>query len=108
MNQTEMEIIFLQMITASGSAKSCYMEALYEAKQGNYERAQELLSEGDKQAIEGHKVHSRLISQEAGGEQIGAGMILMHAEDQAMSAEIIKIMVEELIELYKKLDSNHS
>lgn len=105
MNQSEMEMIFLQMITASGSAKSYYMEALGEAKKGDYEQAKALISEGDKQAIEGHKVHSQLISREAGGDSVGTSMILMHAEDQAMSAEIIKIMVEEMIELYEKVDT---
>lgn len=99
----EMEMICFQIITANGSAKSNYMEALSEAKNGNYEAAEALIAEGDTMAIEGHKIHSELLSKEADGEKTELSLILMHAEDQAMSTEVIKIMVLELIELYKKL-----
>jgi len=33
------------------------------------------------------------------------GLILTHAEDQMMSAEIFKVMAEEMIDLYRKLES---
>lgn len=97
-----MELICFQIITANGSAKSCYMEALQEAKQGNYERAKELIAEGDQMAIEGHDIHLSLLAKESEGEKTEFSLLLMHAEDQAMSTEVVKIMVLELIELYKE------
>ena len=33
-----------------------------------------------------------------------SGLILMHAEDQLMSAETFRIMAEEFIEVYKKIE----
>lgn len=95
-----MELICFQIITANGTAKSCYMEALQKAKEGAFEEAAQLIADGDASAIEGHKIHTELLTKEAQGEETKFSLILMHAEDQAMSAELVKILVVELIELY--------
>ncbi len=96
-----MELLCFQIITANGTAKSCYMEALAEAKKGNFEAAERLIREGDEAAVEGHKVHGELLAKEAGGEKTELSLLLMHAEDQAMSSEMIRILAVELIEIYK-------
>ena len=40
---------------------------------------------------------------DAGGELQEGGLILMHAEDQLMSAETFRVMAEEFIEVYKRM-----
>ena len=37
----------MYIVTYAGTAKSCYMNGLSEAKKGNFEKARELLKEGD-------------------------------------------------------------
>lgn len=96
-----MELLCFQIISANGAAKSSYMEALQEAKKGNFEAAEQLIKEGDEAALEGHKVHTELLTKEAQGEKTEFSLILMHAEDQAMSTEVIRILAVECIELYK-------
>lgn len=96
-----LEMICFQLITAAGAAKSNYIEAVQKAKKGLYEEAEELIKEGDEMMKEGHHPHADLIQKEASGEDLHMGLILTHAEDQMMSAETIKIMAEEIIELYK-------
>ena len=61
------------------------------------------MKEGDEAFTEGHKVHGELISKEAGGEDLKPGLIMIHAEDQMMSAETLRIVATEFIELYKDL-----
>ena len=46
-----------------------------------------------------------LIQQEAAGNSVTVTMLLMHAEDQLMSAETIKVMALELIENYKRIQT---
>ena len=82
------ELQVFQLITAAGSAKSTFMEALYKAKEGKYDEAEKLFKEADGYFVEGTTVR----------------LVLAHAEDQLMSAELTKTMVEEMIALYKKLD----
>lgn len=90
-----------EIIVNVGSAKSYFIEAIAKAKTGDIDGAFELIAEGDKAYIEGHKVHAELIQQEASGEKIEMSMILMHAEDQLMNADGFKIIAKEFIDLYK-------
>ncbi len=102
MQEDVMNICF-QILASMGSARSSYIEAVQEAKEGNFERAEELIKAGDEAYREGHGIHGDLISREAAGEKISAGLLLIHCEDILMSAETIKIMAEELIWVHKKL-----
>ncbi|TYS69456.1 PTS lactose/cellobiose transporter subunit IIA [Sutcliffiella horikoshii] len=98
------ELVCFQIISAVGSAKSMYLEAIQEAKKGEFNKAASLIEEGRTLYTQGHHAHSKLIQQEASGEKTDITLLLLHAEDQMMSAETIKIMAEEFIELYKKLE----
>ena len=98
-----LELVSFQIIAAAGSARSSYVEALQAAKNGNFEEAEAMIKQGDADFVEAHHVHAELIQKFAGGEDPGAYILLIHAEDQVMSAEVLKIMALEFIELYKKL-----
>ncbi|MDD3251128.1 MAG: PTS lactose/cellobiose transporter subunit IIA [Lachnospiraceae bacterium] len=100
----EMELICFQLITSAGGAKSNYIGAIQKAKEGLYEEAENLIKEGDEMMKQGHLPHTDLIQKEAAGEDLHMGLILTHAEDQMMSAEVFKIMAEEMIELYRKVN----
>lgn len=98
-----LELVSFQIIAAAGSARSSYVEALQAAKDGRYDDAKELIKQGDDAFVEAHHVHAELIQKFAGGEEVGANILLIHAEDQVMSAEVLKLMAVEFIELYQKL-----
>lgn len=98
-----LELVSFQIIAAAGSARSSYVEALQAAKEGRYDDATELIKQGDEAFVEAHHVHAELIQKFAGGEEVGANILLIHAEDQVMSAEVLKMMAVEFIELYQKL-----
>lgn len=100
-----MELICFQLITAAGAAKSNYIEAMQKAKEGFYEEAEKLIAEGDAAIGEGHLSHTDLIQKEASGEDVKMSLLLTHAEDQMMSTEVFKLMAEEVIELYKKVNT---
>ena len=95
------ELISFQIIAAVGTAKSMYIEAIQAAKQGNFAEADQLIEEGAKIYLDGHKAHASLIQREASGEKLEFSLLLMHAEDQLMNAETTKIMAVEIIELYR-------
>ncbi|WP_162011909.1 PTS lactose/cellobiose transporter subunit IIA [Streptococcus sp. S784/96/1] len=97
------ELSAFQIIANVGSARSAYIEAIQEAKTGNFDKAINLISEGDKAFVEGHHSHSELIQKEASSEGVEMKLILMHAEDQLMSAEAFKIIAQEFIDVYKQL-----
>jgi cellobiose PTS system EIIA component len=98
-----LELISFQIIAAAGTARSSYIEALQAAKEGRYDEASEIIKQGDEAFVSAHHIHAELIQKFAAGEDPGANILLIHAEDQVMSAEVFKLLAEELIEVYKKL-----
>ena len=98
-----LELVSFQIISAVGTARSMYIEAIQKAKDGDFESAESLLDEGQKVFLEGHHAHAGLIQKEAAGEKCEFALLLMHAEDQLMSAEAFGILAEEFIDVYKKM-----
>ena len=98
-----MELICFQIIASVGSARSSYIEAIRNAREGNIEEAKKAIAQGDEEFQTAHKAHGELITKEAAGDKTDVSLLLLHAEDQLMSAETIKIVAEEFIELCKKV-----
>lgn len=96
------ELISFEMISYFGSAKSSYLEALQAAKQKDWDKVTQLIEEGDQAFVTGHHAHAQLIQQEAAGNPVPFSIFLVHAEDQLMSAELVKILCLELIEQLKQ------
>lgn len=96
-----LELIAFQIISTVGAARSLYIEAIQDAKKGDFEEANKKIDEGSQLFLEGHHAHAELIQKEASGEITNLNLLLVHAEDQLMSAEAFKIISEELIDVYK-------
>lgn len=92
------------IISTTGTAKSCYLKAVQESRDFNQEQAAALIKQGDEALIAGHKIHAGMVQQEAAGKAQAVSLLLVHAEDQFMSAEVIKALVNELIAVYDQLN----
>lgn len=93
------------MISYAGMAKSCYMEALQFAKQGKFTEADEKIAEGEKNFTEAHDGHHDLLQTEVTTGEPQICLLMTHAEDQLMSAETLKTVILELIEIYKRKEN---
>ena len=108
----KIEVACFQIITYMSTARTHFINAIQRAKEGKYDEATELIEEGEKAFELGHDAHADLLAMDMNGEIInesdetnkfsssGGSMLLMHAEDQLMSAESFRILAEEFIELY--------
>lgn len=99
-----LELTAFQIISAVGTARSSYIEAIRAAKSGDFDGAKKLIKEGDEMFVEGHNAHAGLLEKEANNEVGPLGLLMVHAEDQLMSAEAFKILAREFIDLYRRLD----
>lgn len=102
MSRSELDI--LEIISNVGLARSSYIEAIQEAKSGNYERCNELLKKGNEEYAKGHRLHQQLVQEEAGGNKVELNLLLTHAQDQLMSAEAFKILCDEFVDVYRRFD----
>ena len=98
----DMELVCFKIISAVGEAKSDYVAAINAAREGDFAKAEELLAHGESVFVKGHEAHAGLIQKEAAGEKSEFSLLLMHAEDQLMTTETLKMLVEELILTHKK------
>ncbi|MDR2772200.1 MAG: PTS lactose/cellobiose transporter subunit IIA [Elusimicrobiota bacterium] len=103
MADEELEEQIFGIISSVGTAKSSYIGAIQEAKQGNFDRANEMIDEGNKIFVEGHKIHASLIQKEMSTEGLKTSLILIHAEDQVMMADMFKTLSQEFVDLYKQI-----
>ncbi|WP_273395308.1 PTS lactose/cellobiose transporter subunit IIA [Thermophilibacter mediterraneus] len=99
----EMEMICFQIISCVGTAKSCYVNSIAKAQEGDFEAAEDLIKQGDEAYAGGHDVHMQLLTSEANGERKGTPLLLLHAEDQMASAETCKLMAQNFINTYREL-----
>jgi len=99
-----LELIAFNIISNVGTAKSMGMEALIKGRSGEMQEAENLLKEASTFMREGHKSHAELIQNEAKGNKQEFSLLLMHAEDQLMSAETILCLAKELIYMQKDIN----
>ena len=97
-----------QIIATVGSAKSQYIEAIQKAKDGDIAGAKALIESGNKDFNEGHPAHLSLLQQSAiDNKNVTFSLILVHAEDQLMQAESFRIIAEDFIDVYEKIESKN-
>lgn len=93
------EEVCFSVISAAGTAKSFYLEAIEAAKSN--QDYQHLLDEGYKAYIQAAKAHSKALSLEAEN-KLGNGLLLIHAETILSSAETIMNLSDTIIDLINK------
>ncbi len=98
-----MELASFQIIASVGGARSSVMEALREAREGNFAEADAKIEEAGTFLAEAHKGHTGLIQKEAQGEQVPFSLLFMHAEDQLMTTITLRDIAVEMIEMHKKI-----
>lgn len=103
----DLELVAFEIISNVGMGKSLAIEAIREARKENYEVADSKIEEAKEFLLQGHHAHANLIQKEANGEKVEFSLIIMHAEDQLISAETIKDLAIEIIEMHKDLKSNN-
>ncbi len=99
MDQKRYEQICFSIIAAAGTAKSCYLEAIESAKKN--EDYESLVQDGMlafQQASQAHLEALQLDSRH----EVHAGLLLIHAETILSGAELVKDLLDTIIELIKK------
>ncbi len=103
MEEDKSVLACFQMISFAGDARSKFILAVHKAREGHLEEARQMVAEGKKQFIAAHQFHAQFLSSEANEEETPFSVLLLHAEDQLMSAETMEIMAKELIDICQEL-----
>ncbi|WP_053217885.1 PTS lactose/cellobiose transporter subunit IIA [Virgibacillus senegalensis] len=94
------EIAF-QIILYAGNGKSSAMEAIQEAKEGNFAEADRLIEEAGEELGKAHGYQTKLLQAEASGEGASVNVILIHSQDHLMTSMTVRDLAVEIIEIYR-------
>ncbi|MCR6105743.1 PTS lactose/cellobiose transporter subunit IIA [Salipaludibacillus agaradhaerens] len=90
-----------QIILYAGNGKGNAMEAIQEAKVGNFAKADELLKEAGAELTKAHEFQTKLIQKEAAGEENPVNVLLIHSQDHLMTSMTVRDLAVEIIEIYR-------
>ena len=97
------ELIALNLISNSGTARTKAFEALHKAREGKYEEAKILLKESEESSLLAHNAQTELLQAEANGDNSNYSIIMVHAQDHLMTSILAKELIEEMVTMYKEL-----
>jgi cellobiose PTS system EIIA component len=102
MNKEESYDRSFHLIMHSGNARSCAMEAISYAKQGDSKAVAAKLKEADEEFVKAHHIQTELIQKEAGGETFEIPLLFIHAQDHLMNAMTTLELAKEIIALHQR------
>lgn len=98
------EMMIFGIISNAGNARGYAYEAIEAAEKGEFDKAAELLKEGNEAIGEAHKLQTQMIQEEAQGKHTDVNIIVIHAQDHLMTAMTELNMAEKFIKLYKTME----
>ena len=102
LNREEANMIGFEIVAYAGEARSKLLDAMNLAKQGMYDQANQLVEEANESIKEAHNTQTTMLAQEASGESVEVGFIMVHGQDHLMTTLLLRDLVHHIIELYKK------
>lgn len=91
------------LIINGGNAKSLAFEAIYAAKEGKFDEAQEKLKEADEALVEAHNSQTEMLAQEAAGYPVEVHLLTVHSQDHLMNAITFKDLAGEVVAIHQEL-----
>ena len=104
MDKDELAMIAVEIVAFAGDARSKYMSALDFANNGEFEKANAAIAEGNDLILQAHNTQTELLTKEASGESIDMTFLTVHAQDHLMTAMLFRDLVKNFMQLYKKIN----
>ncbi len=100
----EQETFCLELIMHAGNGRAESYAALQAAKTGDFAKAEEHLAAAERELGAAHTTQTQLLAGEAQGVGMAPSLLLVHAQDQLMTAISERTLISELIALYRRLE----
>lgn len=97
----DLEQIIYNLVLHGGNARGEAYEALDAAEEGDFEKAEKKLEKADDEFYAGHEYQNMLVQ---GEQSKSPNFLVIHAQDQLMTALAEKNLIKRMIELYKRLE----
>lgn len=101
-SREEISMIGFEIVAYAGDARSKLIMALKEAKNQNFEACDALIKEAHELLREAHNTQTEMIAEEAGGNYSDLTFVMVHGQDHLMTTMLLKDVIENLIDIYRK------
>lgn len=102
MTKDELSMVGFEIVAYSGDARSTLLSLLKEMCAGNFEHVEEKLKEADENINLAHQSQTKILQQEARGEDMEMGFIFIHGQDHLMTTILLRDIVDDFINLYEE------
>lgn len=102
MTREEIQMIGFEIVAYAGDARSSLMKLLKEVRSGNFDNVEKELKSADDNLTLAHNAQTKMLSEEASGKSMEFGAIFIHGQDHLMTTLLLRDLVQDFIELYRK------
>ena len=102
MDKREVAMVGFEIVAYAGDARSNLLQALKEAKRGEFDNVDNLIEKANELILQAHKAQTEMLSKESAGEDVELGFIMVHGQDHLMTTILLKDIIENLIDIYRK------
>ena len=99
----EISMVGFEIVAYAGYAQTDLLAALDAAREGDFEKAEQLHKDASDALIGAHDTQTKLLSQEAGGGEMEMTFIMAHAQDTLMTTMILEKQARFTIDAYKRI-----
>lgn len=98
----DMDSVIMELIVNAGDGRSLAIQAIREARAGNFEEAESLLEQSGEALVRCHHAQTDLIQSELQGHGVPPSLLMVHAQDHIMNAMTVKDLASEMIAILKE------
>lgn len=91
------------IISIVGEAKAHYMQSIQEARENDFDKANQSICKGDEIFAQIYDIQNQLTKEEVNGILNDYHLLLIHAQDQVMSVEQFKVLAQEMNACYQRI-----
>lgn len=105
MNKEEIAMLGFEIVSYSGDARSKLLTLLKEIRSGNFDNVESVLKNADELLSKAHESQTQMLAKEANGEDMELGFIFIHGQDHLMTTLLLRDIIVDMVELYKRTDN---
>ncbi|EOS59924.1 PTS system, lactose-specific IIa component [Firmicutes bacterium M10-2] len=102
MTKDELTMTGFEIVAYSGDARSTLLQLLKEVRSGNFDNVDTLIADADSNINLAHQSQTQILAAEAGGENMEMGFIFIHGQDHLMTTILLRDLITDMVELYKR------
>ncbi|MDF2911099.1 MAG: lactose transporter subunit [Sporolactobacillus laevolacticus] len=102
-SKEEISMTGFKIVAYAGDAKTALLKSLEEARLGNFTKARNLIEEARTSINDAHQAQTKILSQEAGGQDMDVTFIMVHGQDTLMTTMLLMDEAKFFIDSYERL-----